>query len=136
MTPHAKFPRVRYDGKFKGKVEQRTDPDRIGRLRVRVVGVHSNDIAVELLPWASPSSVAWKKGGRFWIPPVGEYVWVEFEDGNPEYPVWGGGWWGRYDETTAETPDGTSTKSQPCQRRTCYGPLMLSELKKHGEMVL
>jgi uncharacterized protein involved in type VI secretion and phage assembly len=32
--------------------------------------------------------------GFFALPPVGAGVWIEFEHGNPEYPIWAGCWWG------------------------------------------
>jgi uncharacterized protein involved in type VI secretion and phage assembly len=31
--------------------------------------------------------------GIFVIPPVGANVWVEFERGDPDYPIWSGGFW-------------------------------------------
>ena len=27
------------------------------------------------------------------IPHVNEVVWIEFEEGNPEFPIWTGSWW-------------------------------------------
>lgn len=99
--------RVRYYGLMKGLVEQRTDPQRLGRLRVRVVGIHGPDIAVEELPWASPKTNAWDQGGDAAIPPLGQYCWVQFEDGHIEYPVWEGGWWAAPTPETLETPNGT-----------------------------
>jgi hypothetical protein len=27
------------------------------------------------------------------IPPVGANLWIEFEGGNPDYPIWSGGFW-------------------------------------------
>ncbi len=36
----------------------------------------------------------------FAVPPVGSGVWIEFEQGDPDYPIWTGGWWG----STAEVP--------------------------------
>lgn len=98
--------RYRFHGLFKGRVEQRTDPMRLGRLRVRVVGIHDDTIAVDQLPWASPRYPAWTKGGMFFIPPRNEYVWVQFEDGHTEYPVWDGGWWAHKDVQKIQTSDG------------------------------
>jgi len=37
--------------------------------------------------------------GFFAIPPVGANVWVEFEGGDPDYPIWSGCFWG-----TGEAP--------------------------------
>jgi hypothetical protein len=28
------------------------------------------------------------------VPPIGARVWIEFEGGDPDYPIWSGGWWG------------------------------------------
>jgi hypothetical protein len=34
-------------------------------------------------------------GVGFWaIPPVGANIWVEFEGGNPDFPIWAGCFWG------------------------------------------
>jgi uncharacterized protein involved in type VI secretion and phage assembly len=32
--------------------------------------------------------------GFFAIPPVNSNVWVEFEQGDPDYPIWSGCFWG------------------------------------------
>ena len=95
--------RFKHYGLYKGKIEQRVDPERLGRLRVRIVGIHSPSIPLEMLPWVSPKNNAWQQGGDFLIPPIGETVWVQFEGGLIEYPVWEGGWWG-----VRETPIGQS----------------------------
>ena len=94
-----------YYGLYKGTVEQRTDATRRGRLRVRVVSIHGDGVSVDNLPWALPKTSSWRQGGLFAIPPLDATVWVEFEAGDPEYPVWSGGWWG-----TDETVHGTGKK--------------------------
>jgi hypothetical protein len=44
--------------------------------------------------WAMPSApAAGDQAGVFIVPPIGSAVWVEFEDGDPDYPVWTGGFW-------------------------------------------
>jgi hypothetical protein len=30
----------------------------------------------------------------FIVPPIGSSIWMEFEQGNPDYPIWTGGFWG------------------------------------------
>ncbi|MEZ4769135.1 MAG: phage baseplate assembly protein V [Caldilineales bacterium] len=32
--------------------------------------------------------------GLFAVPPVGANVWIEFEAGDPDYPIWAGGFKG------------------------------------------
>ena len=45
--------------------------------------------------WALPCLPATgKQMGVFALPPIGATLWVEFEQGNPDYPIWTGGFWG------------------------------------------
>ena len=84
-------------GKFRGTVVNNIDPEQIGRIQAIVPAV------LGLLPssWAMPCvPVAGINMGLFTVPPVGSGVWIEFERGDPEYPVWVGGYWG----SAAETP--------------------------------
>jgi uncharacterized protein involved in type VI secretion and phage assembly len=84
-------------GKFKGQVVNNVDPLLIGRIQVRVSDVS----AVPLATWAMPCvPVAGINMGIFTVPPIGSGVWVEFERGDPDYPIWVGGFWG----SAAETP--------------------------------
>jgi len=43
--------------------------------------------------------VAGNNMGMFTVPPVGSGVWVEFERGDPDYPIWVGGYWGSAPQT-------------------------------------
>lgn len=87
----------RYYGKYRGTVLPMPDPDRRGRLFVQVSDANGPNItnwARPCLPWAGMSM------GMHIVPQAGSKVWVEFEQGNPHYPIWVGCWWG----TAAETP--------------------------------
>jgi uncharacterized protein involved in type VI secretion and phage assembly len=56
---------------------------------------------VMLSSWAMPCvPVAGINTGMLSIPLIGAGVWIEFEQGDPDYPVWVGGFWG----TAAEMP--------------------------------
>lgn len=102
-----------HQGLYRAIVRQRTDPLRLQRVKVEVVGVHKDKEDVKLLPWAFPaSSPAWKEGGGFNVPPVDAMVWVMFEGGNHEYPLYIGGWWG-LDEDRAEGKDLSAHKRWP-----------------------
>jgi len=84
-------------GKYRGTVINNVDPLQIGRLQAMVPDVSG------LLPssWAMPCvPVAGVNMGMFTVPPVGSGVWIEFERGDPDYPIWVGGYWG----SAAETP--------------------------------
>lgn len=81
----------RFFGKYRGKVENNVDPLQQGRVQVSVPAV-LGDVT---LAWAMPSSPFGGSGvGLFTVPPVGANVWVEFEGGDPDYPILGGCFWG------------------------------------------
>ncbi len=78
-------------GKFRGKVENNVDPMQLGRIQASVPAV----LGEGKMSWAMPCVPYAGSGvGFFAIPPVGANVWVEFEGGDPDYPVWSGCFWG------------------------------------------
>lgn len=80
---------ARHYGKYRGRVESNTDPLSRGRLLV-VVPALLGDQSV----WAMPSVPYAGDGvGFFAMPPVGTGVWVEFEAGDLDYPIWSGCFW-------------------------------------------
>lgn len=85
----------RYLGKFRGRVVDNDDPLRIGRVTVEVpdvLGGEASTWALPCLPFTGPEA------GQFVVPPPGAGVWVEFEQGDPSFPVWTGCWYGAADE--------------------------------------
>jgi uncharacterized protein involved in type VI secretion and phage assembly len=83
--------RQRFVGRYRGVVVDNRDPSNLGRLRTTVPDVYGS----ELSGWALPSVPYAGRGvGLFLVPPVDALVWVEFEHGDPEYPVWTGCFWG------------------------------------------
>jgi phage baseplate assembly protein gpV len=78
-------------GKYRGTVDSNIDPEERARLSVKVPEVLGDAAA-----WALPCVPYAGKGvGFFALPPKGANVWVEFEDGNVEYPVWVGCFWNK-----------------------------------------
>jgi hypothetical protein len=78
-------------GKYRGTVTNNKDPRSLGRVQVEVpavLGDGRQSWAMPCVPYAGP------KVGFFAIPPVGANVWVEFEGGDPDYPIWSGCFWG------------------------------------------
>jgi len=77
-------------GKYRGKVENNFDPDKLGRIQVSVPTVlgSAKSWAMPCVPYAGP------KVGLFTMPPKGASVWIEFEGGDPDYPIWSGCFWG------------------------------------------
>jgi uncharacterized protein involved in type VI secretion and phage assembly len=86
-------------GKFRGVVTDNRDPLQIGRIRARVPDVTGEDET----GWAMPCFPAAGQGmGVFALPATGAGVWIEFEHGNPDYPIWSGAWFGNLSELPPE----------------------------------
>lgn len=86
-----------FHGKYRGSVINNVDPMQMGRLMVQVPdvsGVLPSTWAMPCVPFAGTQS------GFFAVPPIGASVWVEFEQGNSDYPIWSGCFWG----SSAEVP--------------------------------
>ena len=82
---------TQYFGKYRGKVENNIDPLLLGRCQVSVPAVLGDGS----LSWALPCAPYAGAGvGLFLVPPVGANVWVEFEGGDTDYPIWSGCFWG------------------------------------------
>lgn len=78
-------------GKYRATVLDNIDPLQIGRLMVQVPDV-SNVIPST---WAMPCvPFAGIQSGFYAVPAIGSGVWVEFEHGDPDYPIWVGCFWG------------------------------------------
>ncbi len=83
-------------GKYRGQVTDNNDPLMLGRIRAKVPAIFGDNET----GWALPSSPYAGKGvGFFFVPPIDANVWIEFEGGNPEQPIWSGCFW-----VTGETP--------------------------------
>ena len=81
--------RGHYFGKYRGTVTDNSDPTKRGRLKVKVPAVLGT---VE--SWAMPCvPYAGKKVGFYSLPENGTGVWIEFEAGDPSYPIWSGCFW-------------------------------------------
>lgn len=78
-----------YFGKFRGLVENAVDPMRRGRLQVTVPAVLGTTAV-----WAMPCvPYAGDQVGFYALPEPGTGVWVEFEGGNLNLPIWTGCFW-------------------------------------------
>ena len=86
------------NGTYAGVVESASDPEKLGRVKVRVPGIHGpgqgkySTIDASDLPWAWPSGIPMGKssasGSMSWLPSPGDQVFVRFLDGEPENPIW------------------------------------------------
>jgi Type VI secretion system/phage-baseplate injector OB domain len=76
-------------GKYRGTVASPIDPLFKGRVQVlmTVGGAPVTVWAEACTPYAGPGV------GFYAIPPTGSGVWIEFEEGDLEKPIWTGCWW-------------------------------------------
>lgn len=120
----------RFYGKYRGKVESNLDPFGQGRLQVRVPGV----LGETTLAWAMPCSPYAGPGvGLFMIPPTDANVWVEFEAGDPNRPIWSGGFW-----TVGDAPEPAPGPQQIAAKilKTDCVTLKLNDLPGAGGVTL
>jgi uncharacterized protein involved in type VI secretion and phage assembly len=87
----------KFFGKYRGTVLNNVDPMQIGRIQALVPDVEN----LRPIGWAMPCvPLAGPQMGAYFVPPVGAGVWIEFEEGDPDFPIWVGGYW----NTAADVP--------------------------------
>jgi uncharacterized protein involved in type VI secretion and phage assembly len=102
-------------GKYRGFVVDNRDPKHLGRLRVRVPNVFGPTVvtgwALPCLPYGGHANQ-----GFFCIPEPEAGVWVEFEKGDPNVPIWVGTFWsepgGNSEIPTPNDADGKERKKE------------------------
>ncbi|MGA2385726.1 MAG: phage baseplate assembly protein V [Candidatus Bathyarchaeia archaeon] len=83
----------KFFGKYRGVVVDNQDPLMICRIRAIVPEVFGDTLTSS---WALPCLPYSAEGiGFFPIPAIGTNVWVEFERGDPAYPIWSGCFWSK-----------------------------------------
>ncbi len=112
-------------GKYRGMVLNNIDPLQIGRLTVQVPDVSG------LIPstWAMPSfPMSGKQTGAYMLPQIGAGVWVEFEQGDPDYPIWSGCWYGSAAEVPALALAGNPASPNIVLQTGLQNSLVISDL--------
>ena len=115
----------KYYGKYRGTVLNNVDPMQIGRIQVIVPDVST------VLPssWAMPCvPIAGKQMGTYVVPQVGAGVWVEFEQGDPDYPIWVGGFWGIVAEVPTLALAGIPASPNIVLQTTAQNAIVVSDL--------
>jgi hypothetical protein len=94
---------AKYFGKYRGTVINNIDPLQIGRILAE-----APDFMGQIpLSWAIPCvpcHLTGKAGSS--LPKIGAPVWIEFEQGNPDFPIWTGCWFSNAAETPPQLKQG------------------------------
>ena len=114
----------KFYGKYRGMVLNNIDPERRGRIQVQVPDISN------LIPssWALPClPFTGQQMGFFAVPAIGAGVWVEFEQGNPDFPIWSGCWYGFGTEIPALIQPGMPPLSGVIVQTQLQNTLMISD---------
>lgn len=100
-APHA----GRVYGRRKARVMNVDDPEQRGRVKVFIPGLMTGPATDvnQQTDWADPVMLMGEhpddvEVGTFVVPPVNTYVWVEFQQGHFDFPIYHGGFWRRNKE--------------------------------------
>ena len=115
----------RYFGIYRGTVISNIDPLNIGRIIASVPdvsGIVPTTYAMPCIP------IAGKQMGTFMVPQIGAGVWIQFEAGDPDRPVWTGGWWGSAAEIPALALAGVPGDPNYVIQTTLQNAIVVSDL--------
>ena len=103
-----------YFGVYKGVVCNIKDPEKRGRIKVTCPEVLGATVESA---WCDPCvPVAYDSGGDFCLPHIDETVWLMFQGGDSNKPVYFGGWWQKN-----KTPFSTAYSNVDKTRIISYG---------------
>lgn len=103
----ARFVDEKRFGKFRGTVVDNQDPQKRGRLKLRIPSVladQDSDWALPCLPYGGLD-----QQGMFFVPDVEAQVWVEFEEGDISRPLWVGTFWQQQGDVPTDASRGEPT---------------------------
>jgi uncharacterized protein involved in type VI secretion and phage assembly len=115
----------KYYGKYRGTVVMNIDPEQRGRISAIVPDV------LGMIPssWAVPCvPIAGIQQGTYFIPPIGAGVWIEFENGDVDYPIWTGGFWGSVGEVPALALAGNPASPSIVLQTSMQNSIVISDL--------
>ncbi|HUR35915.1 MAG TPA: phage baseplate assembly protein V [Vicinamibacterales bacterium] len=115
----------KYYGKYRGTVVLNVDPEQRGRITAMVPDV------LGMIPssWAMPCfPIAGKQQGVYVLPQIGAGVWIEFENGDPDHPIWTGGFWGSAAEVPALALAGNPASPSIVLQTSLQNAIVISDL--------
>ena len=118
----------KYFGKYRGTVLNNVDPEMRGRLMLSVpdvLGAIPSSWAEPCVPLAGPTGPPM---GVYLVPPPGAGVWVEFEAGNQDYPIWTGCRWGSASDIPALAKAGNPADPNIVMQSLLQHTFMISDM--------
>lgn len=115
----------KYYGKYRSTVFNNIDPEQRGRIQAIVPDVSG------LIPtsWAMPClPIAGKQSGVYVVPQIGSGVWIEFEQGDPDYPIWTGCFWGIAAEVPASALAGNPLSPSIVLQTALQNAIVISDV--------
>jgi hypothetical protein len=94
MSSDTAASKKKYFGKYRGTVFNNVDVEQKGRIQAMVpdvLGMIPTTFALPCLPLTGIEGV---QSGTYFLPAIGANVWMEFEHGDVNYPIWSGCFWG------------------------------------------
>jgi uncharacterized protein involved in type VI secretion and phage assembly len=115
----------KFYGIYRATVVNNVDPMQMGRIMAMIPDVGS----ITPSTWAMPAvPLAGKQMGTFMVPQIGAGVWIQFEAGDPDRPVWTGGWWGIAAEVPALALAGVPGDPNIVIQTTLQNAIVISDL--------
>jgi len=121
-------PNKKYFGKYRGTVLNNVDPEQRGRLMLTVpdvLGAIPSIWAEPCVPLAGPTGPPM---GVYLVPSIGAGVWVEFEAGDPDYPIWAGCRWGAQSDIPTMAKAGNPADPNIIIQSLLQHSLMISDM--------
>ena len=115
----------RFFGKYRGTVINNVDPQMQGRIQVQLAdhyGMFPSTWALPAFPFAG------KGAAIVALPQVASSVWVEFEAGDPDYPIWTGCYYGSAADVPALALAGNPASPSILLQTTAQNTFVISDL--------
>ena len=115
----------KYYGLYRATVVNNIDPMQMARIQVIVLDAGGFTPST----WCNPCvPFAGRQSGTFVLPQIGSGVWIQFENGDPDQPVWMGGWYGSAAEVPALALAGNPASPSIVFQTGLQHTLMISDL--------
>jgi uncharacterized protein involved in type VI secretion and phage assembly len=122
----------RFYGKYRATVLQNVDPESRGRVQVQL----GDRFGLFPSTWALPSfPLAAIQAGIVAVPPLRASVWIEFEAGDPDYPIWTGMFFENPGEMPSLALAGTPLSPPIVMQTAGQVTLMLSDMPAQNVLI-